>query len=81
MPEPVASAVFKAAETLKPIGLRSVSITQGEGHGLRLTCWVVPEVEYEYEPTHQIGVSLMEAAMGAGGWVEALRFSPEHQAD
>lgn len=59
-------------------GLRYVEFERRPDRGLRLRCFITPEVEYEYEPTHEISVRLTKAVNASGGWVNDIAFIPVH---
>lgn len=71
-------AALVAVNQLSSLGLRNIVVERSSEGGLNLKCLVTPEVEYEYEPSQQIGVALMSAVNAAGGWVDEIDFIPVH---
>lgn len=59
-------------------GLRYLEFEPRVDRGLRLRCFVIPEIEYEHEPTHEISIRLMKAVNAVGGWVTDIDFIPVH---
>lgn len=75
---PVILAAREVEPMLKPFGLRALDITLDGPEELSLRCLIDPAVEFEYEPTHAIGVALMTAVNEAGGVVNGIDFVPDH---
>lgn len=72
------AAALAILPALQSQGVRFLNIDRGPDRSLTVRCFITPEIEYEYEPTHAISVQLMTAINASGGWVNDIEFIPVH---
>lgn len=65
---PEQNAVFEAAPSLASQGLRYVVVTPTDRNHVQVACIVAADVQYEYQPTHDISVALMRAVHATGAY-------------
>ncbi len=72
------AAALAILPDLQARGVRFMEVDRGTDRSLTVRCFITPEIEYEYEPTHAISVQLMEAVNASGGWINDVEFIPVH---
>ena len=72
------AAALAILPALQARGVRFMEVDRGPDRSLTVRCFIAPEIEYEYEPTHAISVDLMKAVGASGGWIGDVEFIPVH---
>ncbi|MCD0164237.1 hypothetical protein [Deinococcus sp. 12RED42] len=72
------AAALAILPDLQARGVRFMEVDRGADRSLTVRCFITPEIEYEYEPTHATSVQLMKAVNASGGWVSDVEFIPMH---